>query len=362
MKDRKLKLAFVGLGGMGQVAHLRNYLLEPSVEVVAAAEIRPALLQKVITRTGIARGYTDHRELLAKEADLDGIVSIQQFTRHASLIPELLSRGVPVLTEKPLARSAEVGEKIFKTSLETKTPLYVGYHKRSDPAVMYAKKLIGEWQASGKFGKFRYLRVSMPPGGWPAPRSGYDTHIQSDEAYPPIVHDAHGTNLNADGVQELDAFVNYYIHQVNLMRHLLGEDYKVTYADPAGVVLGFNSASGISGVLEMAAYQSEIEWQEQAFIAFDKGWIRVDIPGPLTLDAAGKVTVFQDYPENRTAETIIPSLPAVHAMRQQARNFIATLRGQPSPICTAADALKDLQTARDYMDMLWAARGISKKA
>ncbi len=32
-------------------------------------------------------------------------------------------------------------------------------------------------------------------------------------------------------------FVNYYIHQVNLMRHLLGEPYRVTYADPSGVLL-----------------------------------------------------------------------------------------------------------------------------
>ena len=32
-------------------------------------------------------------------------------------------------------------------------------------------------------------------------------------------------------------FVNYYIHQVNLLRYLLGEPYQVTYADPAGVLL-----------------------------------------------------------------------------------------------------------------------------
>lgn len=27
-------------------------------------------------------------------------------------------------------------------------------------------------------------------------------------------------------------FVNYYIHQVNLLRFFLGENYRVTYAEP----------------------------------------------------------------------------------------------------------------------------------
>ena len=32
-------------------------------------------------------------------------------------------------------------------------------------------------------------------------------------------------------------FVNYYIHQVNLLRYLLGEPYRVTFADRGGVLL-----------------------------------------------------------------------------------------------------------------------------
>ena len=36
----KVKIGFVGVGGMGQCAHLRNYVTVPECEVVALAELR----------------------------------------------------------------------------------------------------------------------------------------------------------------------------------------------------------------------------------------------------------------------------------------------------------------------------------
>lgn len=350
MPVSNLRLAFIGLGGMGQVAHLRNYVLDPGVTVVAAAELRPGLGRKVCDRYGIPHLYADHHELLEKE-EIDGIVAIQQFTRHGQIIPEILQKGVPVLTEKPLARSWEVGAGILEAARSVNTPLYIAYHKRSDPAVIHARKIMAEWRASGEFGRLRYIRLTMPPGGWPSPGTGYDPMLRTDEPYPELERDPHGTGLDDRAVARLDAFVNYYIHQVNLMRHLLGEDYSVTYADPAGVVLGISSESGVPGILEMAPYQSASEWQEQAFIAFEKATIRVDIPGPLTADAAGRVTVFRDRFDGTPPETLSPALPPVHAMRQQAVHFVEALRGHPTPLCQAEEALKDLQTAREYMDL-----------
>ncbi|MEZ5278044.1 MAG: Gfo/Idh/MocA family oxidoreductase [Opitutaceae bacterium] len=350
MSSSPVRLAFIGLGGMGQVAHLRNYVLDPGVTVVAAAELRPELGRRVCERYGIPRLYPDHRELLEKE-EVDGIVAIQQFTRHGQIVPELLKQGVPILTEKPLARSWEVGSGILKAAQAARTPLYVAYHKRSDPAVIHARKIMAGWRQNGEFGRLKYIRLTMPPGGWPSPSTGYDPMLRTDEPYPELERDPHGTGLDEKAVARLDAFVNYYIHQVNLMRHLMGEDYSVSYADPAGVVLGVNSVSGVSGTLEMAPYQSASEWQEQAFIAFEKANIRVDIPGPLTADAAGRVTVFRDRFDGTPPETLSPSLPPVHAMRQQAIHFADALRGNPTPLCRAEEALKDLQTAREYMDL-----------
>jgi len=51
-------------------------------------------------------------------------------------------------------------------------------------------------------------------------------------------------------------------------------------------------------------------------------------------------------------QTIVPKLPWVHAMRQQAMNFIAAIQGKSKPPCEAAEALEDLKVASEYIRLL----------
>jgi hypothetical protein len=54
-------------------------------------------------------------------------------------------------------------------------------------------------------------------------------------------------------------------------------------------------------------------------------------------------------------QTVIPQLPWVDAMRQQAIHFPAAIRGEVTPPCEAAEALEDLRVTRSYIQMLAAA-------
>jgi len=179
----RVKIGFVGVGNMGQCAHLRNYVSLSNCEVVAIAELRPKLAQKVATRYGVPYIYRDHEEMLAAEK-LDGIVAVQMFTRHGVLIPELLKARVPVFIEKPLASSVEVGEKIVQAVMKSGTWIMVGYHKRSDPATMYVKAEIERLKQTGELGKMRYVRILMPSGDWVA--NGFVDLIKSDEPMPQL--------------------------------------------------------------------------------------------------------------------------------------------------------------------------------
>src|ERR1700690_2989555 len=102
MAERKVRLGFVGVGTMGQAAHLRNYASLPDCVVVAIAEIRPQLGQEVARRYGVPRVYADAEAMLAQE-ELDGIVASQPFTRHGQILPSLYAAHPPVFTAKPLA-------------------------------------------------------------------------------------------------------------------------------------------------------------------------------------------------------------------------------------------------------------------
>jgi len=145
---------FVGVGGMGQSAHLKNYASIDDCEVVAISEVRPQLAQRVATRYGVAKVYATGAEMLAREK-LDGIVASQPFFQHAALIPPLYQARLPVFTEKPLAESIESAEIILAALKASGTWHMVGYHKRSDPATMYAKAEIDRLKQTGEVGKLR---------------------------------------------------------------------------------------------------------------------------------------------------------------------------------------------------------------
>ncbi|MCD9024012.1 Gfo/Idh/MocA family protein [Cohnella silvisoli] len=344
----KLKIGFVGVGGMGQMAHLSNYaVLSEQCEVVALAEVRPQMAQLVADRYGIPQVFSSHQDLL-NGVKVDAIVAPQQYRSHHAIIPDIIRAGIPVFTEKPMSLTVETGEQLVQLAEEHRALHMVGYHKRSDPAMEHARKRIEEWKSSGEYGKLQYIRVTMPPGDW---IGGADAPLTSDEPYPFIPMEPGPAYFSDEQTNQLDSFVNYYIHQVNAIRFLLQEPYRVTFADRGGFLLTGESESGVTVVLEMAPYQTTIEWNESLQVCFEKGYVRVDLPPPLARQQAGKVTIMKDNGKEPPSYEH-PIMPNRSAMRQQAMNFIAAVQGvRPAP-CESKEALEDLKLARDYIRMM----------
>jgi predicted dehydrogenase len=327
---------------MGQKAHLCHYVDRDDCDVVAIAEPRAETAQLVAGRYGIPRIYPDHRAMLAAE-QLDGVVASQPFAHHATLLPELYPQVRHILTEKPLAIEAGAGARLAEAAAANDCTHMVAYHKRCDPATRAAKATIDRLKASRELGPLQYVRIQMPSGDWIA--NGFDGLLSAGDrvagTMPQEVPSGMFTGASYDSYVH---FVNYYIHQVNLMRHLLGEDYTVRYADPSGVLLACASKSGIPGVIEMTPYQTTRAWEEEALIAF------------ATINQAGTVEVYAD-PDRATEPTrTVPTLPWRSAMQEQAATFIAVCRGDQEPPCDAASAVKDLQTAAEYITLLEATR------
>ena len=349
MPEQKVRIGFVGVGNMGQCAHLKNYAHLDICQVVAIAEIRESLRQKVAARYGVPNSYTTHEEMLRNEA-LDGIVAAQPFGRYGILVPELLKAGVPVFTEKPLAASIEAGEKIVEAVRASATWHMIGYHKRSDPASMYAKAEIDRLKVSGELGKMTYVRILMPSGDWVA--GGFNDLIRDDSPPPTLASDPPAVDVNDEVRDQYNGFVNYYIHQINLMRYLLGEPYSVTYADPSGVLLAGQGENGVACTIEMSPYSTTIDWQESALVCFERGYVKIELPAPLASNRPGRVEILRDPGGGIAPETVIPQLPSVHAMRQQAINFVTAIKGEGNPPCTSEEGLEDLKVARTYIKLL----------
>ena len=102
----------------------------------------------------------------------------------------------------------------------------------------------------------------------------------------------------------------------------------------------------------MSPYQTTIDWQESALVAFEKGYVKIELPAPVAVNRPGRVEILHDPGDGATPEVLSPHLPWTHAMRRQAENFIAAVRGERPPLCDAAEALEDLKVAREYL-RLW---------
>jgi hypothetical protein len=167
-------------------------------------------------------------------------------------------------------------------------------------AFSYEKGIIEEWKKSGDYGKMRLVRITMPPGNWMG-ENGTDM-INSDEPYPDIKKEGAPDCFNEEIGKEYISFVNYYMLQVNAMRFLLGEPYKVTYAEETGALMVVESSSGTCGTLETAPYSRSLDWEETFFVAFEKGYIKVELPAPLACQQPGIVTIYRD---NGNGEPIV---------------------------------------------------------
>ena len=223
----------------------------------------------------------------------------------------------------------------------------VGYHKRSDPATAYARQIIDELKASAELGPMKYVRILMPAGDFIA--NGLAGMLKTDEQFPPLESEGRPPDMDDQTAKKYVAFVNYYIHQVNLMRHLMTEPYEVAYADPSGVLLAVRSKSGVPGVIEMTPYRTTVDWQESVLVAFEKGYVRLRLPPPLACNRAGTVEIYKDPGKGKMPQRTEPTFPHVHAMLQQAVNFVKVCKGEMAPPCQASEAVEDLRIARDYI-------------
>ncbi|MFB6218423.1 MAG: Gfo/Idh/MocA family protein [Halobacteriaceae archaeon] len=334
-----LSVGFVGAGRMGQLAHLRNYDRIDACEVVALAEPRERLRERVAQRYEIPDTYEDHQALLAG-ADVDAVVAAQPFQRHRHIVPDILETGTPVFTEKPLAASVAGGEEIVAAAEAHDTLHMVGYHKRSDPAMVRAREVTEEWRRTGHAGELRYVRITMPAGDW---LDGAPDPVTTDEEPPEGEMEGPPDDLSPEAADAHGSFINFFIHQVNAFRHFFG-DYEVTFADPK--LMAVRSHEGVTGALEMDPYTSSDDWQERILVGFDEGYVRVELPAPLAVQEAGTVEILDD--SERVTER--PTMPNTAAMRAQAENFVAAAAGERDPPADSREALADLRVAREYID------------
>jgi predicted dehydrogenase len=344
----KIRIGFVGAGFMGQVAHIRSYsLLRDECELVALAEPRPRTAELVAGRYGIDRVYRDHRELLDSE-QLDGVVATQRFTHHAALLPELYPQVPHLFTEKPLALGAAQGDRLAGLGRAAGCVHMLGYHRRSDPATREAKRIVDQWKESGELGALRYLRVCYSDGDWTA--NARNAYIDTGEEPPPFPAEQPPPEFADDATSwTLWNSTDKLVHPLNLLRHFLGENYRLAFVDVSGRLLVFESESGITATIEVTPYRLSVGFDEELLVAFDRGYVRLRPAANLSVNRSGAVEICRDAGGGALPELVQPRLPWVDPMQAQAADFLRVCRGEAPPPTDVAEAAEDLHLVADIV-------------
>jgi predicted dehydrogenase len=132
-----LRVAVVGVGHLGR-HHARILSALPGARLVAVADTNRARAEDVASTYG-ARPVFDARELVGQ---VDAVSVAVPTERHAEMALTFLGAGVPVLVEKPMARSLAEADDMIAAAARARVCLAVGHTERFNPAVEAARALL----------------------------------------------------------------------------------------------------------------------------------------------------------------------------------------------------------------------------
>ena len=217
-----MRAAVIGTGSMG-FSHARVYAELDGVELVAVAD-PSATARARVANTYRPEVYDDYRTMLEREKpDLVTVAVPTQM--HVDVACEVMSRGIHVLVEKPLALTVEDGQTIIDTAREFGVKLSVGHIERFNPAIIELKRRLRA-EELGRIFQVRARRVSPFPGR----------------------------------IQDVGVILDMASHDIDVIRHLLGSEVDRVYAETArkahatcedllSAILHFSN--GVIGVLDV---------------------------------------------------------------------------------------------------------------
>ena len=155
---KKLRIGIIGCGWIAD-SHMKAYLNQPDVEIVAGADLVPGKAAKFFEKHGVEGAksdYASHKEMLDDESLALDAVSICTYNRqHAEPAIYALKKGVNVLLEKPFTVTLDEAVEVMMAEKESGKVLSIGFQPRLDANMQMIKKIC----QSGELGEIYYIQT-----------------------------------------------------------------------------------------------------------------------------------------------------------------------------------------------------------
>jgi predicted dehydrogenase len=152
----KARIAVIGAGWWACHVYIPTLLAHGHVDLVAVNRPDREALDRVTAHFGIARGYTDHREMLQAELP-DAVVVASPHPLHFAHAMAALEAGAHVMVEKPMTTNAADARTLVAKAAARGRALVVPYGWNFKPYTTRAQGLV----AGGAIGRVEHVVLQM---------------------------------------------------------------------------------------------------------------------------------------------------------------------------------------------------------
>lgn len=323
----KIRLGFIGTGGIARAAHMPPLQNMDDVEVVALADVSEDVAKQAAELfDNKPRIYTDYREMLEKE-ELDAVDVCTPNLYHKQPTIDALNAGFHVIVEKPIAMNATEAKEMTAAARKNGKKLMVAQCQRFRSEVQLLKKMID----AGELGDIYYSRV------WALRRRGVP---------------AWGVFIEKDK-QGGGPMIDIGVHMLDMALYLMGHPKPIAVSGQT--YTKFGQREGIFnpwGVWDPKKYT--VEDYATGLVRFDNGAtlsieasfaanIRKDELNVTLLGTEGgsDIDPFKIYKErhNRIFEETPVMLPSVNTYEAELKEFFAAIREDRDPLVTGEQAV-----------------------
>ena len=186
----ELKIGLVGTGAIGRTHIERiNHKLH-GARVVACSDVNAEFGKSVAETIGCP--FYEDAELMIADPAIEAIIVTAADPYHERFVMAAIQAGKFVFVEKPLAPEAEACKRLVEAEIAGgKKLVQVGFMRRYDPGYRQLKKMI----------------------------------VDKTYGEPLLLHCAHRNASSGDGWTTPMSVENSMIHEIDVLRWLLGEDY-----------------------------------------------------------------------------------------------------------------------------------------
>ena len=189
----KLNVAVIGVGSMGK-NHARIYSELKDVNLIAVCDPNEECGKEVAGKY-LIKSYSDYKEMLKKEK-IDAVSICVPTKLHKQVALDAIKSKINVLVEKPIAATAAEANEIIKAAEKNNVKLMVGHIEQFNPVVIELKKRIKD------IGNI------------------FQVHCQRLSLFPQRIID-------------VGVVIDLAIHEIYVLKYLLGSKIKRVYAETA---------------------------------------------------------------------------------------------------------------------------------